>query len=156
MAAALDDLRPAPLPRPEAPAGLGARLAAALLDLLVLVAFLFAEAFVLAGPLGLKPDPKDLGGVDLAYFALALAFAWLYAAGLESGARGATLGKRALGLAVRTQDGNRAGFARTSLRFLVRSLSFLVGWIVIPLTSRRQALHDLAAGTVVVRADRHP
>lgn len=85
--------------------------------------------------------------------------AWLYFAVLESSTAGATLGKQTLGLAVRgAADGGRISFTRASVRWFARWPSlvpFLLGFLIQPITRRRQALHDLAAGTVVVSVGEH-
>jgi uncharacterized RDD family membrane protein YckC len=84
---------------------------------------------------------------------LAIAYYWLL-----TGYLGTTIGKRVLGTWVVTADGG----SRLSLRrSFVRALIFVFGGEVIPLffladnlwltrDRRRQALHDKAAGTVVV------
>ena len=79
---------------------------------------------------------------------------WLYEASLESSSRQATLGKMALGLKVTDEYGNRISFARASARFFSKILSrmlLMVGYIMAGFTARKQALHDMLAGTLVVR-----
>jgi len=87
---------------------------------------------------------------------ISVAIAWLYFAGLESGRSRATLGKRAMGLEVRRAGGlEQIGFGRASVRWLAHWVSFallLGGFLMQPFTPRRQALHDLVSGTVVVVA----
>jgi hypothetical protein len=71
---------------------------------------------------------------------------------LESSRWQATIGKRALGLKVTNPRGERIGFARAATRFVAKLLSVLtlcVGFLLILVTERRQALHDLIAGTLV-------
>jgi uncharacterized RDD family membrane protein YckC/Tfp pilus assembly major pilin PilA len=77
---------------------------------------------------------------------------FLYCALLESSPWQATLGKRALGLKVTNRRGERIGFVRAAARFVVKLLSFLtmfLGYLLVFVTRRRQALHDLIAGTLV-------
>ena len=77
---------------------------------------------------------------------------FLYCALLESSPWQATLGKRAIGIKVTNGRGERIGFARAAMRFVAKLLSVLtlfVGYLLIVLTRRRQALHDLLAGTLV-------
>jgi uncharacterized RDD family membrane protein YckC/Tfp pilus assembly major pilin PilA len=77
---------------------------------------------------------------------------FLYCALLESSAWQATLGKRALGLRVTNARGERIGFARAAARFVAKVLSVLtlcLGYLMVLVTPRRQALHDLIAGTLV-------
>lgn len=78
---------------------------------------------------------------------------WIYHAGLESSARQATPGKRALGIVVTDLAGNRISFGRATARHFAQWVSFLtllIGYLIQPFTKRRQALHDLIAGTLVV------
>jgi uncharacterized RDD family membrane protein YckC len=157
----LEELRPAPVDAglDAAPAGFLRRTAAAAIDALVVIAFLFAWSYVLVALFGYSVDRDAPGGADLPYFAVSIPFTWLYCACMEGGAHAATLGKRLLGLGVRDRHGERPGFGRASLRWLARGLTLatlMVGWLLILVTKRRQALHDLAAGTtvVVVRAGR--
>jgi uncharacterized RDD family membrane protein YckC len=151
----LDDLRPAPAGSlaDAPPAGFLRRTAAAAIDALVVIAFLFAWSYVLVALFGYSVDRNAPGGVDLPYFSVAILFTWLYCAGMESGARAATLGKRALGLSVRDRHGEKPGLGRASLRWLARILTLataMLGWLLILVTPHRQALHDLVAGTTVI------
>ncbi len=84
---------------------------------------------------------------------------WLYSSLLESSARQATLGQQLLGLRVMDVEGRRISFARASARYFGQILSALicgVGYLFNLWTSRRQTLHDLIAGCVLVRPDRIP
>ena len=79
---------------------------------------------------------------------------WLYSALMESSAKQATLGKMALGIRVTDLDGNRIGFGRATGRFFAEILSVLtlgIGFVMAAFTERRQALHDIIAGTLVMR-----
>ena len=79
---------------------------------------------------------------------------WVYEASLESSSRQATLGKMALGLKVTDEYSRRITFARASARYFSKILSrmvFFVGYIMAGFTARKQALHDMIAGTLVVR-----
>ena len=61
----------------------------------------------------------------------------------------------ALGLRVTTLDGRRISFARASGRFFGKMLSGLilyVGYIMAAFTERKQALHDILAECLVMRA----
>jgi uncharacterized RDD family membrane protein YckC len=79
---------------------------------------------------------------------------WLYFAFSESSSWQATLGKKALGLEVTDMDGHRVSFARASGRFFAKYISaatLLIGYIIAGFTEKKQALHDLLAGTLVVK-----
>lgn len=78
---------------------------------------------------------------------------WLYFATQESSGWMGTLGKRVMGLAVQGVDGRQLGFGRASLRWAGRWLSglaFGLGYALALFNDKRQTLHDLLAGTVVV------
>jgi len=86
---------------------------------------------------------------------------WIYWALMESSSWQATLGKKALGLYVTDLEGNRVSFGKASGRFwggrglaLVPGLGglyFLIDCICAGFTERKQALHDMIAGCLVLR-----
>lgn len=79
---------------------------------------------------------------------------WIYWAGMESSSYQATLGKMALGLKVTDTSGNRLSFAHASGRYFAKILSGLIlfiGYIMAGFTERKQALHDMIAGTLVLK-----
>jgi len=79
---------------------------------------------------------------------------WLYYALLESSAWQATLGKKALGLEVTDLEGRRISFGRATGRFFAKMISALILWIgfiMAGFTEKKQALHDMIAGTLVIR-----
>jgi Tfp pilus assembly protein PilE len=88
-----------------------------------------------------------------------LAAVWLYFALMHSSARQATLGKMAFGIKVTDLAGERVSFLRATGRYFatwVSSILLAVGFLMAGLTARKQALHDMIAGTLVVRADANP
>jgi uncharacterized RDD family membrane protein YckC len=79
---------------------------------------------------------------------------WSYEAGMESSVKQATLGKMAMGLKVTDEQGNRISFARATGRHFAKIISgmiLLIGYIMAGFTARKQALHDMIAGTLVIR-----
>jgi uncharacterized RDD family membrane protein YckC len=79
---------------------------------------------------------------------------WLYFALMESSSYQATLGKMALGIKVVDMDGQRISFGRATGRFFAKYLSGIllcVGFMMAGWTRWHQALHDILAGTLVVR-----
>src|SRR5690242_10726363 len=79
---------------------------------------------------------------------------WLYFAAQESSGWMGTLGKRAMGLAVQGVDGRQLSFSRASIRYVGRwasGLFFGLGYLLALFNEKRQTLHDLLAGTVVVQ-----
>ena len=80
---------------------------------------------------------------------------WLYFALMESSSYQATLGKQALGIKVTDRFGNRVTFGRATGRYfgkIVSGLILAIGFFMAGWTTRRQALHDLMADTLVVRS----
>jgi uncharacterized RDD family membrane protein YckC len=76
--------------------------------------------------------------------------------GLVVGVSGRTLGKWVAGLRIERRDGEPLSFARALLRHLVgyplTLLTLGVGFLVAAFHPQGRALHDLLAGTVVVRS----
>jgi uncharacterized RDD family membrane protein YckC len=78
----------------------------------------------------------------------------LYFPIMESGAGQGTVGKQALNLRVTDLQGRRLSFARALGRTFAKVLSsFLlcIGYLMVALNRRKRALHDVVAGTLVVR-----
>jgi uncharacterized RDD family membrane protein YckC len=78
---------------------------------------------------------------------------WIYEAWMLSSAWQATVGKRALSIAVTGLDGGRISFARATGRHFGKYLSALLlgfGFLMAAFTARKQALHDIIAETLVV------
>jgi uncharacterized RDD family membrane protein YckC len=100
-------------------------------------------------------DIKDL----LVPFLIAILIGWSYYSIQESSSKRATLGKRAIGLQVIDINGVQISFWRATGRYFSSYLSTLllfIGYLMVPFTPKRQALHDLMAGTVVTRLSSRP
>ena len=81
-------------------------------------------------------------------------FCWLYHVGFESFLRSSTPGKALLSIRVINRKGECPSILRSTLRFVAKIFSIgclFVGCFFIKGTRRRRALHDLIAGTYVVR-----
>lgn len=80
---------------------------------------------------------------------------WLYYAFQESSVHQGTLGKRAMKIRVVNYDNERLTFKDASVRFLGRLVSHLIplfmGFFMMMLTEKKQALHDKIAKTYVVK-----
>lgn len=100
-------------------------------------------------------DDNLIGGAAvLSMIGFNFAINWLYFALLESSKLQGTLGKLAIGLVVTDMKGERISFLRATGRYFGKYLStmlFLIGFIMVGLTSRKQGLHDLLASTLVYR-----
>jgi uncharacterized RDD family membrane protein YckC len=82
------------------------------------------------------------------------AISWAYYAIFESSPARGTLGKMALGLYVGDIHGDPITFRRAVWRNLLKTLSWLTlgtGFVLAAFTPRKQGLHDLLAGTLVLR-----
>ena len=85
---------------------------------------------------------------------LGMVACWLYFALLDSSEKQATLGKLICGLQVTDTHGQRLTFGRASGRFFGKYISCLtcfIGYIMAAFTERKQALHDIMAGTLVIK-----
>ena len=86
---------------------------------------------------------------------VSLVFTWLYHALMESSEWQATVGKKALGLVVTDVAGQRVSFARSTGRhfgkIITNMVPFLIGYIMAGFTAKKQALHDMLAGCLVLR-----
>lgn len=74
---------------------------------------------------------------------------WLYNSGLESTFWRGTIGKRIMKIKVEQGDGGQLSFKRSLIRNLVKMVN--ISWIFIVISPRKQALHDMAVGTTVVK-----
>ncbi len=85
---------------------------------------------------------------------LSIIIQWLYFALMEASSRQATLGKMAIGLYVTDLDGNRISFGKATGRYFGKIISGLIlniGYILAGVTEKKQALHDMMAGCLVLR-----
>jgi len=94
--------------------------------------------------------------VELVFIVIYIPLAWLYYAKLESGPRQATYGKRIMGIKVTNMTGERISFGHATGRYFSKIISGMVpfgfGYIMMVFMDRKQALHDLIAGTLVVKS----
>jgi uncharacterized RDD family membrane protein YckC len=156
-------------------AGFWIRFTAAVIDLLILgiaesvfVAFYSVAAHIPVENLDLKPGmtPEEMVAKMGPYFlAAATAFfvtiSWVYFSALESSPMRASLGKKIIGLHVAGLEGERITFQRATTRFVTGRLLIQVPalggiyciaeFLCIAMTPRKQALHDMAARTVVLK-----
>ncbi len=164
----------APSARASAPlpyAGFWERFAAYTIDGLILgIPFWLVVVFLISmfGGFGLmmrqnpQPDPRAvmaiLAPMFIFFFLGMLVFMilnWLYFAGMESSERQATFGKSVMSLRVTDLEGQRISFGHATGRFFAKIVSglipFAIGYIMAAFTERKQALHDLIAGTLVLK-----
>ena len=78
---------------------------------------------------------------------------YLYFPIMESSKYQATIGKKIVGAKVVDKSGERLGFLHALGRFLLKFFSyafFMIGFIMIAFTKKKQGLHDIIASTYVV------
>ena len=73
-----------------------------------------------------------------------------YFVALETSESQATFGKSVLGLRVTDMHGQTISTGAAILRYFVKSFVFFISVFLVLFSSRKQALHDIVAGTVVV------
>ncbi|WP_348059088.1 RDD family protein [Dokdonella sp.] len=135
-------------------AGFWRRCAACLMDSVVIAILLSlvtvgAVAFITRSGSGTALTVP--GG--LAVYALQIVIVWLYYALQEGAPAQATLGKRAMGIKVTDDYARRIGFGRATGRYfgkIISGLVFNIGFLLVGWTARKQGLHDMMAGTLVV------
>jgi uncharacterized RDD family membrane protein YckC len=143
-------------------AGFWRRFVASFIDgLIISVAIgivVFATGFGLGGLVDPgRATPEELNRVAAGGYVLALVVTalWIvYFAAFESSARQATPGKMALGIVVTGATGQRIGFGQAAARNAAKMLSsaiLLIGYLMAAFTSRKQALHDMLTGCLVIR-----
>jgi uncharacterized RDD family membrane protein YckC len=128
-------------------AGFWLRLVAYLID--VIVVYIGTQIIVSVLLLGMAADKATVVSSLVGIVAT-----WLYFALMESSVPQATLGKMCLSLKTTDVHGERLTFARATGRYFAKYLSSLtlgVGYIMAGFTQKKQALHDIIAGTLVVR-----
>ncbi|HTK32039.1 MAG TPA: RDD family protein [Candidatus Saccharimonadaceae bacterium] len=143
-------------------AGFWRRFVAMIIDSLILYIVTFPISLLFHVPILAWAHSDDVSPEDVvaaigSLMMVALVSAvlhWLYYALMESSPRQATLGKMALNVRVTDLQWRRLSFGRATGRYFAKILSgliLLIGYIMAAFTSRKQALHDMIAGTLVIR-----
>ena len=141
-------------------AGFWRRFVAAIIDAILgsilagIACVLMALIVFAAGRAAGAPEERVMAATYIAVMTVGIPFYYLYHAVFESSARGATPGKMALGIAVTDTEGGRIGFGRAFARNVAKVASYMIlmiGFLMAAFTERKQALHDLMTGCLVVR-----
>jgi uncharacterized RDD family membrane protein YckC len=130
-------------------AGFWRRVAAVIIDGLLLSVVTVPLTFAVGGGDTYADAARSSAGSTISTLV-----SWLYYALMESSAKQATVGKMALGILVTDLEGGRIGFGRATGRYFAKILSALtlgIGFLMAAFTQRKQGLHDLIAGTLVVK-----
>ena len=132
--------------------GFWKRVAASVIDSIVLMLASFPIYFIVA--LGLMDDYGDIGvEYDILTNILSILFGWIYFATMESSTKQGTLGKMALSIKVVDLNENRISFAQASGRHfgkIISTILLFIGYIMVAFTEKKQSLHDMMAGTLIV------
>jgi uncharacterized RDD family membrane protein YckC len=139
-------------------AGLGSRIAASVIDALILGILLILAAFGIFGLADRFASPLLAIGVG---WLVALLLVIGYFVAFEVFNDGKTPGKSMFSLRVVEVDGQPVGFGPSMVRNLLRLVDLfpllpILGPIAILVSDRNQRIGDLAAGTLVVRTARSP
>lgn len=146
------------------PAGFWIRFAAYMIDALIVTAVSVLVIGICVGIVILTDESLDLenpGGIVMGAVLLVIAalivINWLYEALMTSSPRGATPGKMALGLRIVRFDGTQLSFGRATARHFAKAIAtpavpFAIGYIMAAFTNRKRALHDILAGTLVIKS----
>ena len=142
-------------------ASLGERLLAAIIDLIIIIAFLYVT-FSIIGYLDLVSYKMDRWS-KIAIYSLAYLPAMLYTLVSEIFFKGQTLGKKVLKIKVIKKDGYAASFGDYFARWIFRlvdvwllGLTPIIGIISIVVSKDNQRMGDMASGTAVISLkDRH-
>lgn len=137
-------------------AGFMIRLGAYLVDQIVLslAGFVVLSLLIEAVNPGITRGEEDItvaqtliiyavgAAINVAYYTIAI------------GKWGRTIGKQVFGLQVLTADNKRVGYFRAFIRsigYYLSSITLFFGFLMIAWNSERRGLHDLLAGTIVIR-----
>jgi uncharacterized RDD family membrane protein YckC len=123
-------------------AGFWKRVAALLADSIILI--------ILSIPVALISLVESL--ILISYICSVLLY-WLYFSLFESSRWMATPGKKLLGIKVTDLSGNRISFGRATGRYFAKFFSAIIlgiGYLMAAFTSKKQALHDIIADTLVI------
>ncbi|MEM7725187.1 MAG: RDD family protein [Cyanobacteria bacterium P01_A01_bin.45] len=127
------------------------RFAAALIDGIILYIVSYIIGFILGVLYVSLLDTR--AGLQGIAFILGIVINWLYYANMESSEKQATLGKQALGICVTDTHGERISFGQATARHFgkfISSIILFIGYIMAAFTEKKQALHDMIAGTLVI------
>lgn len=116
---------------------------------LMLILMLASGGFTSLG----RGDQGIATGVMAMLYVFIFFGSWLYPALMQSSKLQATVGMLALGLRVTDLEGRRISFGRATGRFFASWLSDIIlciGYIMIAFTAKKQGLHDIIAGTLVL------
>lgn len=152
---ALDAPTPATA-RKQINAGFMIRLGAYLVDQIVLflIGFVVLSLLIEALNPGVTSNEDELSAVQLVItYAVGIALNMLYYT-ITVGKWGRTIGKQIFGLQVLTADGKRVSYLKAFVRsfgYYISAFTLFFGFLMIAWNKQARGLHDLLAGTIVIR-----
>lgn len=132
-------------------AGFWRRFGAAFFDAFLLGAIGLPVGFAIGFVLG--SAGADETTIGLVAYAAAIVIVLVYYPVMESSSKQATLGKMAFRIIVTDDKGQRISLGRAVARYFAKLISALIlyiGFIMIAFTPKKQGLHDMIAGTLVL------
>jgi len=123
------------------PVGVGIRIAAGLVDLIIMMIIIYPLMFIAGQSMGLQLAFSFIG---ILYFIVMEAL------------KGQTVGKMALGIKVVKKDGSAISWQESIIRNLLRIVDalpflYIIGIACIAFTANKQRVGDMAASTLVVK-----
>ena len=135
--------------------GFWIRVGAYFIDLVVLIIPILLISFLVRAVTP-AADEMEQVIVEVMDSILSLVVWWIYFAVLHSSKWQATVGKKAVGLKVVDENGNRISFGRATGRYFAEFISALIlaiGYMMVGWTKKKQGLHDMIAGTYVIKSE---
>lgn len=137
-------------------AGFWRRFAAYIIDVVIVSYFLNSLYWFLMNQVRIGSRQYDMQetAVGIAFIPISIIVFWCYFSGLESSPLRATLGKLMLGIFVTDLNGQRISFGKATGRHFgkfISSFILTIGYLMAGFTEKKQALHDLMAGCLVLR-----
>ncbi|WP_447640931.1 MULTISPECIES: RDD family protein [Chitinophagaceae] len=135
-------------------AGVGDRVLASILDMLIWIAYYFIVIFVFI-VWGSANNSNSFWVVLMIIFFLPLMF---YNLASEIFMNGQTFGKKAMKIRVMNMNGGNPTYSQYFIRWLMRLVDMFIGsglvaFVAVTASQKNQRLGDLAAGTIVVKTN---
>ena len=121
-----------------------------LLGAMITLFFIFIGVAIAGGSTDSSDETTE--AIVLLFLLFHRGVSWLYFAILEASPTQGTLGKIALSIKVTDLNGQPIGFGKATGRYFAKLLSSLlfVGYVMIGVTQKKQGLHDMVSGCLVV------
>ncbi|WP_133510753.1 RDD family protein [Candidatus Thiosymbion oneisti] len=135
--------------------GFWIRVGASFIDMVVLLIPVLLISFLFRAVTP-ATDEMEIAVVELMGAILNIIVYWIYFAALHSSSWQASVGKKVVNLKVVDKNGNRISFGRATGRYFASFISALIlgiGYMMVGWTKRKQGLHDMMAGTLVIKIE---